>query len=361
MSFGVQGLGFSNPSTIYANTVIVFGPKSGVFLYSGTPGPTNPPVAYMTTQNTDPYGNPTPPIFSVGHPTSTGGFTVDGTGDISLYNNSGKRIIFGYTGDGSLRFYNSNGLGPGNLLMTLSPVDGTDSEGNSYVQGFEFQGSNNSYVQIVDFSNNASIILNSGASFQATEYLLQVNSTSDYVYAWNAGPTVTGYSDFAGMEMSSSTTTGSSYASGNLIYETRTGGELIALTWSNGGTTIYGANIYAAQPGVSPFTPENWHYVGSAGNPAFGSGFANVGGGAAELAFRALGDQGMVAINGYVSSTGAQAVVFTLPTAYIPNSDQRIYCSGSSSDATVFSGSGAVEVPATSGDYYINGVYNLII
>jgi hypothetical protein len=56
---------------IIARVVVVYGANSGIFEYSGTPGPGNPPVAYMVPPGTttDPYGNVLPAqdsIVSVG-------------------------------------------------------------------------------------------------------------------------------------------------------------------------------------------------------------------------------------------------------------------------------------------------------
>jgi hypothetical protein len=54
-AIGVPGV---QQAVVIANTVIVFGPgTSGVFVYSGTPGPGNPPIASMTNSSTDPFGN----------------------------------------------------------------------------------------------------------------------------------------------------------------------------------------------------------------------------------------------------------------------------------------------------------------
>lgn len=54
---GVQP-GVSN-AIVIANKVIVFGTGGGVFVYSGTPGPGNPPIASISNTTTDPYGNAT--------------------------------------------------------------------------------------------------------------------------------------------------------------------------------------------------------------------------------------------------------------------------------------------------------------
>lgn len=47
----------TTPGVVLAQFVIVFGASGGIFLYSGKPGPGNPPVAWMSTGTQDPYKN----------------------------------------------------------------------------------------------------------------------------------------------------------------------------------------------------------------------------------------------------------------------------------------------------------------
>lgn len=64
-------------------------------------------------------------------------------------------------------------------------------------------------------------------------------------------------------------------------------------------------------------TGEGWHYVGGAGEPAFGADFANVTG-SASLGFRLVGLD-TVEIYGVVQRTGsAGTAIFTLPVGYRP-------------------------------------------
>lgn len=44
------------------NQVIVGGPGGGLFVYNGTPALGNPPVFYVTSASTDPFGNPVTPL-----------------------------------------------------------------------------------------------------------------------------------------------------------------------------------------------------------------------------------------------------------------------------------------------------------
>jgi hypothetical protein len=83
-----------------------------------------------------------------------------------------------------------------------------------------------------------------------------------------------------------------------------------------GSTAIVTAPTYVTAPAV-------WQYVGAAGQPAFGTGWSNVGGVNANLAFRLAGPS-CVQIKGYVNNSVAAnaAPVFTLPANYLPNSQQ---------------------------------------
>lgn len=73
-------MGWSS-QVILANKVVVFGPGDGVFVYTGTPRPGNPPVAWMGSGNIDPYGNTLP---------STAG--VRGIGTFAADTPSGARV-----------------------------------------------------------------------------------------------------------------------------------------------------------------------------------------------------------------------------------------------------------------------------
>ena len=55
----------TSSAVVLAQFVIVFGNNGGVFVYNGTPGPGNQPIASVTSASTDPYGNPVQPGFTV--------------------------------------------------------------------------------------------------------------------------------------------------------------------------------------------------------------------------------------------------------------------------------------------------------
>lgn len=98
--------GPSTFSNIIANTVVVTGTGGGVFIYSGTPGPGNPPVAWTSNGGLkDPYGNALPAVSGVA---GTGTFeATDGVqqtviGASSLTNSGSLRTVA--MSDGQLIF-----------------------------------------------------------------------------------------------------------------------------------------------------------------------------------------------------------------------------------------------------------------
>ena len=105
MAFGVQGVGFSEPSEIIANIVIIEGDNAGLFVYNGTPSVSNPPILSITDSTTDPYGNTVTPSLSL----------------------SGLPELI-YSGAPML----------GNLIAAISGQSGTDEFGNTYIAGAQF-------------------------------------------------------------------------------------------------------------------------------------------------------------------------------------------------------------------------------
>jgi hypothetical protein len=100
---------------VLANKVIVFGTGGGVFVYSGTPGAGNPPISWMSSSTTDPYGNTLP---------STTGVAGAGTfeaGDM-LITPSGQYVYSGTPG-------------AGNLIYSVAPFNGSDPFGNTVFGG----------------------------------------------------------------------------------------------------------------------------------------------------------------------------------------------------------------------------------
>lgn len=110
------GIGIQPGTTgpVIAPYVIVFGALGGVYVYSGSPGPGNPPVAWVATGTKDPYGNPLP---------STTG--VAGTGTFSAGNTYilPNGVIVGYSGTPAAN----------NLAWSSNPLNANYTDANSNV------------------------------------------------------------------------------------------------------------------------------------------------------------------------------------------------------------------------------------
>lgn len=143
MTFPRMGQGFQNPSEIIANIVVVEGSNAGIFFYSGTPAPGNPPILAITTATHDPYGNTV---------------AQNAISDASL-------PLLMYLGS----------IGAGNLRTSISPFGGdtTDSFGNTVKAGF--------------FSGNLGV---PGAGFvQVVNGLITLGLTSEIAGGLQAGIT----------------------------------------------------------------------------------------------------------------------------------------------------------------------------
>lgn len=92
-------------------------------------------------------------------------------------------------------------------------------------------------------------------------------------------------------------------------------------------------------------TPEIWHTIGAASQPAFGAGFASAGAPTAPVGFQMepIGSGGRVRLRGQVNLTAGQAAgatIFTLPAGYVPASRQFFYTPNNLSGA----GAGSIVV-----------------
>jgi hypothetical protein len=97
---------------------------------------------------------------------------------------------------------------------------------------------------------------------------------------------------------------------------------------NGGGNGFINISHYTTFFTGSPTAPvvslyNEWNYVGAAGQPAFGSGWSNVGSGNAQLGFARNG-QNRLRIRGYVANGTAANTngIFTLPAGYRPASQQ---------------------------------------
>ena len=100
------GSGPAPQNTVFiGRLVVVFGTGAGtgLFVYSGSPGPGNPPILAITTASRDPYGNAV---------------------TASAITDSGMPLLI-YSGTPAA----------GNLIASIAPASGTDGFGNPYLAG----------------------------------------------------------------------------------------------------------------------------------------------------------------------------------------------------------------------------------
>lgn len=115
VGYGVQP---GSPGVVVAHFVIITGSAGGWFIYNGTPGPGNPPIAWGSNGTTDPYGNTLPNSATLGI-ASTGTFQAGNT----IINRFGE---YGYGGAPS----------SSNLNSSWTPGGNTDPFGNGGLEGF---------------------------------------------------------------------------------------------------------------------------------------------------------------------------------------------------------------------------------
>jgi hypothetical protein len=251
--------------TLRARYVIISGATGGWFIYSGTPGAGNPPIAYGVSPSTvqDPFGN------------------------------------------------------------SLAVSDSVTSI-----------GSGDAYASL----NDGQLVLNSGAGSYSPAFIA-ASTLAAGIVGINTG----------------------------LASSIDTATTLIINSEVNGGDAVLSGPLVATAPGSS--TPETWHYVGAASQPAFATGWGNAGSNA-DLAFRLVAaPASVVQIIGVIApSTGAADLLFTLPAGYRPADSQVITGNNRGTGALVawlVRSTGTVAITAGSivtGDTYdINGLISLDI
>lgn len=93
--------------------------------------------------------------------------------------------------------------------------------------------------------------------------------------------------------------------------------------------------------------PEDWHYVGDSGEPAFQNGWVNAGAPYDNLAFM-HGRDGFIHVKGVITGVAVTAVVFTLPTDYRPATNLNVAIVRQTSPDIVFvSTTGDITIQAT--------------
>lgn len=119
------------------------GVLSGLFIYTGTPGPSNPPVlsAVAPGVTTDPYGNPVTAVLNIGNQSGAhSGFDASGieylsdsAGDIRITIDPGRQLI---------GFYGAPGLfNGGPLQLSIASTAGTDQAAHAYLAGIGLSAS----------------------------------------------------------------------------------------------------------------------------------------------------------------------------------------------------------------------------
>jgi hypothetical protein len=109
--------------------------SAGAFFYTGTPANGNLFLSIAATAGIDQYSNPYGSGLNVGN---QGGahLAISTAGDLLIASSANAPVLFGYHGDGSIRFYNPAGITAGQLAAAVSPLTGSDSAANAYAAGF---------------------------------------------------------------------------------------------------------------------------------------------------------------------------------------------------------------------------------
>lgn len=185
-------------------------------------------------------------------------------------------------------FFYSSAPALGNLVasITIPNTVGTDSHGNHWIGGISsYDQSSNSGIRIAQFGIDFLKNTGAGTAWTGTQSIFQALAPGFGVEIAGAG------------------------------------------FWSFGGTPVLGG-IKASDPaGATGATPESWHVIGQATQPAFGAGFDAPGIGDQTARFRLEADGTTVALDGVAlttAATAANATLFTLPlAAYIPLKRKR--------------------------------------
>jgi hypothetical protein len=99
-----------------------------------------------------------------------------------------------------------------------------------------------------------------------------------------------------------------------------------------------------------------WHYVGSAGEPAFQNGFYNYGGQFVTTRFRKLAT-GLVVLDGLIGGGTSGTVAFTLPVGYRPDMYRHIGGWGTEVIAGIrINTDGTVQLNGTPGYFTLSGI-----
>jgi hypothetical protein len=276
-------------------------------------------------------------------------FNITASGDITASEFIGTDFIINANG----AYFYSGTPTAGNLIASITNANGTDPFGNTVWGGVSsYDLTDGSVTQIFDgqlltLGNGVGI----GTGAQSDMYS---SGTGTFIAAG-------GYTVLFGAA------TGVNASAQMFLYDSAAGGGTPYIATPN--TALAVPSIAALVSGV----PEVWHYVGAAGNPAFGAGWSNVGSPNDGLAYKFLAEKNAVWVKGYVNNATAAnaASVFTLPAAYRPASQQFFtFIEDPNTTITLKAGlvttGGVVELapglaPAGAGNYLIDFILSLDI
>jgi hypothetical protein len=221
--------------------------SSGSFFYSGTPANGNLFLSIASVSGTDGFSNAYGSGLNVGNQAGAH-FAVSLVGDLLIANASNLPVAFLYHGDGSLRLYNPAGIVSGNLAVSLSPVAGSDSAGNTYVSGISLYGTGagagKTATLQVDTGGNPSLFMPSGKSEENTAAFLTQNvnnigAVNEFLTLFLVGASVTASHDLVYMGVQSAAKDASFKAAGQLGYQNATGTQVGLLIWDSTGVRIF--------------------------------------------------------------------------------------------------------------------------
>lgn len=224
----------------------------------------------------------------------------------------------------------------GNLIGSWATAAGADPFGNAYLQGLVIGGAGSQQIVLTQSAGAGAVALLSGAGSELipSELLQQVGNAgtaTEMIQTFLLSATDTGQTSRAAVNVNSGTKNGAVPAGGNLQYYTPAGA--VSGMWSWGASGAFGTgSITGAKPATSPATRDGVNYVGTAGQPAFSSGWNIRGAPFQQLWFTMMGlnndgpagSGGIVKVSGSLTVPAAAAgtTIFTLPTGYRPANSQ---------------------------------------
>lgn len=257
-------------------------------------------------------------------------------------NQTSRRIVVVVGTPYSGIFFYDPVIGHGDLLLSIAADAGTDPYNNSYPQGFSFGFSGSAQVVIGTLGGSPLMYFPTGNAdthnSAAIQTITQGSGTGEYDQIQVLGAQSTAQNDSVLTTWLGSSEDGTQQPQIQEYYHDPSGTYHLyrLLTFAGNAST---GSVTAVEPGTgtsraNAAVPEVWHVVGTAGNPAFGTGFTS--GGTDQIPrFRMEGTAGGVCrLDGVLYSsaaTAAGATGFTLPVGYRPTTRKRYVCSTNAS------------------------------